>query len=204
MRATPSLGPRTCALTKEQEEGPFYLDEGLLRADITEGESGVLLTLILTVVDASGCTPRAGAAVDVWHANRGGKYSDEAREGTTGKTFLRGVQLTNANGQVTFKTICPGWYAPRACHIHVKVHTGGSVSGSRYASAGGTVVHGGQMFFPPSHNIALRGAYADNLSAFVNNDTDMVYTRQDGDTSLIALSGSMTDGFVGNVTVGIP
>lgn len=48
-------------------EGPYHLDGALVRKDITEGKSGVPLTLRLTVVDATdGCTPVPGAAVELW------------------------------------------------------------------------------------------------------------------------------------------
>ena len=57
-------------------EGPYYLDGALVRKDITEGKSGVPLTLRLTVVDATdGCTPVKGAAVEIWHCDAWGYYS---------------------------------------------------------------------------------------------------------------------------------
>jgi protocatechuate 3,4-dioxygenase beta subunit len=40
---------------------------------------------------------------------------------TTGQTFLRGVQKTDAQGRVTFNTVYPGWYFPRATHAHITV-----------------------------------------------------------------------------------
>jgi hypothetical protein len=39
----------------------------------------------------------------------------------TAQTFLRGIQTTNSDGNVTFTTIYPGWYQGRATHIHVEV-----------------------------------------------------------------------------------
>jgi len=39
-----------------------------------------------------------------------------------GQTFLRGVQTTDTNGEVTFATIYPGWYQGRATHIHFRVY----------------------------------------------------------------------------------
>jgi protocatechuate 3,4-dioxygenase beta subunit len=40
---------------------------------------------------------------------------------TRGKKFLRGYQLTDANGIAEFLTIYPGWYPGRAVHIHFKI-----------------------------------------------------------------------------------
>src|SRR5258705_4715165 len=50
-------------------------------------------------------------------------YSDESVENTVGQTFLRGHQITDSNGAVTFKTIIPGWYSGRTVHIHVMIRT---------------------------------------------------------------------------------
>ena len=59
--------------------------------------------------------------------------------------FLRGVQLTGADGVVEFRTIVPGWYVGRAVHIHLKAHVGGKPRSGRYA--GGHVCHTGQFGF---------------------------------------------------------
>ena len=37
------------------------------------------------------------------------------------KRYLRGVQITDETGYVSFETIYPGWYAPRTVHIHTKI-----------------------------------------------------------------------------------
>jgi protocatechuate 3,4-dioxygenase beta subunit len=72
---------------------------------------------------SSGCSALAGAQVDVWHADAAGVYSDEAVKNTTGQTYLRGYQITDSNGVVTFKTVIPGWYSGRTIHIHVMIRT---------------------------------------------------------------------------------
>jgi protocatechuate 3,4-dioxygenase beta subunit len=36
---------------------------------------------------------------------------------------VRGDQITDSNGAVTFKTIVPGWYSGRTIHIHVMIRT---------------------------------------------------------------------------------
>ena len=48
------------------------------------------------------------------------------REPTGPQRFLRGTQAANDQGEVEFLTIYPGWYNPRAVHVHVKVHLGGN------------------------------------------------------------------------------
>src|SRR5438067_2308343 len=118
-----------CVLTPEVTEGPYYLDLDKVRSDITEGKEGAPLDLKLTVVDATGCTPIKDAAVDVWHCDAGGVYSgfSQASAGggpgggqskTDDQTFLRGTQVSDANGLAEFQTIYPGWYraAVRTCN----------------------------------------------------------------------------------------
>jgi len=36
---------------------------------------------------------------------------------------VRGYQITDSNGAVTFKSIVPGWYSGRTIHIHVMIRT---------------------------------------------------------------------------------
>ena len=52
----------------------------------------------------------------------GGRRRGGHREPTGPERFLRGSQRANENGEVEFLTIYPGWYAPRAVHVHLKVH----------------------------------------------------------------------------------
>lgn len=110
-------------------EGPYYKTGIFTRSDITEGVAGMPMALTITVVDTN-CKPIPNATVDIWHANALGQYSGvtDPKEGcaTCGNaTFLRGSQTTNAQGQVTFQTVFPGWYPGRTVHIHVKVWQNG-------------------------------------------------------------------------------
>ena len=105
-----------CVVTPEQMEGPFFTDVRLNRSDIRSDpadksiKEGVplVLTLRVAAVGNAGCTPLAGATVDVWHCDAVGVYSDSGGN-TAGRKFLRGHQVTDANGSVRFTTIYPGW-----------------------------------------------------------------------------------------------
>jgi protocatechuate 3,4-dioxygenase beta subunit len=112
-------GAATCSVTPEQTEGPFYVDVDKIRSDIREGRPGALLRLALRVRGGAECAPLENAVVDIWHCDAMGVYSGV--QGESG-TFMRGVQVTNAEGVVEFKTIYPGWYMSRTVHIHAKVH----------------------------------------------------------------------------------
>ncbi|WP_392531588.1 intradiol ring-cleavage dioxygenase [Nostoc sp. C117] len=122
-----------CVVTPEQTEGPYFVDEKLNRSDIRSDpadgsvKDGIPLQLTLRVsqIGNTSCTPRAGAIVDIWHCDALGVYSDvtDPSFSTAGKKFLRGYQVTDANGNVQFTTIYPGWYQGRTVHIHFKVRT---------------------------------------------------------------------------------
>jgi len=85
-----------CVLSPEMTDGPYYLPGEKLRRNISEGLPGAPLALRFSVVEAASCKPIKGAAVDIWHASAGGKYSGEEANDTVGLTFLRGIQRTDA------------------------------------------------------------------------------------------------------------
>lgn len=98
------------------------------------------MALKLRIVDAGTCQPIRNAVVAVWHCDGSGYYSgypdQNPDSGNTEKLnrskhidpsdpnehFLRGTQRTDANGEINFLTIYPGWYAGRTVHIHCKVY----------------------------------------------------------------------------------
>lgn len=125
---TPAAQPQgLCTLFPQAVEGPYYFDPRLMRSDIAEGRPGLPTQLILKVIDSRPCTPISGARVDIWHADARGIYSGYASQGdnhdisTKSDTYLRGTQISGADGTVTFRSIYPGWYPGRTPHIHVKV-----------------------------------------------------------------------------------
>ncbi|PAZ09447.1 protocatechuate dioxygenase [Streptomyces sp. SA15] len=219
--ATSSSG--TCmTLMSSVTEGPYYLDNALVRKDITEGKSGVPLTLRLTVVDATdGCTPVSGAAVEIWHcdawgyysgyttANPGGSAPAESEDGSTAndQTYLRGYQIANANGVVKFETIFPGWYTPRTCHIHLKVHTGGQKEDGTYE--GGKVNHTGQLFFADAiaEEIFTLEPYSKHTGTYTQLADDMVYDGGGASSGLLTLEpvhkSDPSKGYKGFLTLGV-
>jgi protocatechuate 3,4-dioxygenase beta subunit len=64
-----------CALMPEQEVGPYYIADELLRSEITEKKPGVPLNLRIALLDARTCKPLTNAAVDIWHCDALGIYS---------------------------------------------------------------------------------------------------------------------------------
>ena len=186
--AAVASGAVSCVLAPEQTEGPYYLDDQKIRRDITDGKTGVPLALRLTVVDASTCRPLKGAAVDVWHCDAAGVYSGV--QGDT-RSFLRGIQRTNAKGLALFETIYPGWYPGRTVHVHVKV------------SLGSNVVHTGQLYFPDRVTDAVyrRTPYRRRPNRDPRNAGDSIY-RNGGRRSTLRLTRRGT-GYVAAITMGV-
>ena len=188
--AAVSSGLVTCVLTPELTEGPYYIAGEKVRRNITERHPGTRLDLHLSVVDASTCKPIRGAAVDIWHADAGGVYSGFGA-GASSRTFMRGIQPTDANGLATFVTVYPGWYQGRTVHIHVKVHVGGNV------------VHTGQLFFNDALTDAVYRAkpYANRPNRDTRNADDSIYVNG-GKRSMLVVKRNGT-GYVGSITMGV-
>jgi protocatechuate 3,4-dioxygenase beta subunit len=181
----------SCILTPEQTEGPYYIAGEKLRRNITDGRPGTSLVLRAFVVDATTCRPIRNAAVDIWHADAGGVYSGFG-DGASSRTFMRGIQRTNAKGLAQFRTVYPGWYQGRTVHIHVKVHVGGSV------------VHTGQLYFPDSVTDAVyrRAPYSSRPNRDVRNATDSVY-RNGGSKSVVKLKRNSAGVYIATITMGV-
>jgi protocatechuate 3,4-dioxygenase beta subunit len=188
--AAVASGAVTCVLTPELTEGPYYIADEKVRRNITEGRPGTPLTLRLAVVDVSTCKPISGAAVDVWHADAGGTYSGFGA-GSGNRTFMRGIQRTNASGIVTFQTVYPGWYMGRTVHIHVK------------ANVAGNVVHTGQIFFSDALTDAVyrRPPYSRRPGRDMRNAQDSIFVNG-GSKSLLKVRKQGT-GYVGTLTMGV-
>lgn len=197
-----SGAPQVCMLMPEQEEGPFFVAMAVVRKNIVDGKAGLPFTLRITLVDPKqSCAPIQNAAIDVWTCDALGVYS-KATDGM----FLRGVQLTDANGTLEFETIFPGWYPARSNHIHVKVHIGGQVAGMNYT--GGHVSHTGNLFIPEDLCVAVskQAPYTANTVTRKTLSQDMVFNSQNGAKAMLTVT--LVDpakpelGYVGSIVLG--
>lgn len=194
-----------CVLTARMTEGPYYIDEALIRRDIREDRQGVAFALRLKVVDAATCAALPGAAVDMWHCDAGGVYSAAPQFGRDERTspghlkpdgaarFLRGRQVAGADGFVEFVTIYPGWYSGRTPHIHLKV-----LVGEREAATS-------QLFFPTdlSNEIYAGAPYAARGPADTPNDRDGVLNRARGGDGAWPKITRASAGVIGTLTIGV-
>lgn len=185
-----------CEVVPELTEGPYYIDADAVRSDIREDRQGTPLTLAIRVRNFAGCTPIANAVVDIWHCDATGNYSgfESSSTGAAGggaggrggpppggggpgggggntptdtKRYLRGSQVTGADGIAKFVTIYPGWYQGRTVHAHVKVHVGSNQ------------VVTSQLFFDEAvtRQVYATGPYATNTGQDTSNANDGIFAE---------------------------
>ena len=201
---TPTTGNSSCILTASLTEGPFFVDEKLNRSDIrTDPATGAVsagtplaLTFNVQRVASNACTPLTGAYLDVWHCDAAGVYSDVS--GSTRK-FLRGYQITDANGSAAFQTVYPGWYGGRAVHIHFKLRL--------YAGSTRTYEFTSQFFFDDTFtdSVYTQSPYSSRGSRSTRNANDGIYNSlSTTDKSGLTLQTSKTsDGYAGVINLGV-
>lgn len=210
-----------CAIVPSETGGPYPGDgsntvngsvvnalllSGIVRSDIRTSiasasgtASGVPLTITLTLVNAD-CVPLAGYAVYLWHCTQDGNYSLYS-SGVTGQNYLRGVQQTDANGQVTFTTIFPGCYSGRVPHVHFEVYPS-----LAKATSSANIVRTSQFTFPMD---TLNTVYtASGYSASVTNLKQISYATDnvfsDGySLQMATTSGSNSAGYTANLQVAV-
>ncbi len=193
-----------CEERPEQTEGPYFVDELLNRSDIrtdpTDGSvsEGIKLSLAFAVGQVQGetCTPLADAQVDIWHCDAAGLYSDEASEGTEGRKFLRGYQLTDADGMARFITIFPGWYSGRTIHIHFKIR----------------LFKGDETVYDFTSQLNFDGALCDTVMLLppydtrglqdTTNEEDGIFSS-DGDSLMLDLAEDGEGGYTGTFNIGL-
>lgn len=184
---------------------------GIVRSDIrpsfissTTVATGVLVKITLTVVNVNAtCAPLAGYAVYLWHCDRNGLYSLYS---VPTESYLRGVQVTDANGQVTFTTIFPAAYSGRYPHMHFEVFSNlSNAIGGKYAVltsqlamplAVCNTVFADTTTYPTSASnlskvaISSDNVFGDNTAAQIAQQTP-------------TMTGSPSAGYVATATIGI-
>ena len=224
--ATTSTNGGSCSVIPTETAGPSTADgsvasghrlnalalSGIVRRDIRTSvgsasgtAQGVPLTVVLTLVNAgSACEALAGRAVYLWHCTRDGGYSMYSG-GHTQENYLRGVQVSDSNGQVTFTTIFPGCYSGRWPHIHFEVYR--SLAAATDAGSVGDHALVSQPALPESACRSVYGAVSGYAGSLANLNaitlaSDNIFS--DGySTQMATVTGDATNGFAATLTVGV-
>jgi protocatechuate 3,4-dioxygenase beta subunit len=205
------------AETPEETAGPFPADgsngvdvlgeSGIVRSDITASfgsasgtAEGVPLTIKMVVYDLNGddATVLTGAAVYLWHCDRGGNYSMYS-QGVEDENYLRGVQATDSDGYVEFTSIFPAAYSGRWPHVHFEVYPS-----LEDATSGSNRLRTSQLALP--EDVCKQVYETDGYDASVSNlsqtslDSDNVFG--DGYSLQMAkVTGTNDDGYVATLNV---
>lgn len=216
--AAGSVGTGSVGEIPEETAGPYpgdgsngpdaLAEDGIVRQDIrssfgssTTTAGGVPLTIELTVVDvAAGGTPLAGAAVYLWHCDREGRYSMYSG-GVEDENYLRGVQVADDEGRLSFTTVFPACYSGRWPHAHFEVFS--SVDD---ATGDGRPLVTSQLALPDDvcAIVFATEGYGDSVRNLgrVSLDSDMVFS--DGvDEQMAVVAGSVDAGYTASLTVGV-
>ncbi|PHR61109.1 MAG: intradiol ring-cleavage dioxygenase [Robiginitomaculum sp.] len=184
---------------------------GVIRQDLrtsfgayTGTATGVELQLTITIVNVNdGCSPLEGYVVYLWHCDAIGQYSiyDLPSE-----NYLRGVGISDSNGEVVFTTIVPGCYPGRFPHTHFEIFES-ETTATHYDNR----LLVSQMVVPETvceevyNNASGYGQSASNLSR-VSIASDNVFADNSSDEIAMQtpeLSGNITNGYTGTVEIGI-
>ncbi len=200
-----------CTLAPQMTEGPYWVDERLNRADVTTNTTrtsvtnAVPMTLDILLQDQSGqlCGMNAGGnvQVDIWHCDAAGAYSDASGAGqasTIGQTFLRGYQVSDAAGLVSFRTIYPGWYTGRAVHIHLRARI--------YDANGNTTYNfATQLFFDDAFTdqVYTRSPYNTRGARNTRNSNDGIFAGGGANAPMLALSNRSDGSVAAAVAIGL-
>ncbi|MBM7805008.1 protocatechuate 3,4-dioxygenase beta subunit [Geodermatophilus bullaregiensis] len=186
---------------------------GIVRSDIRSSfgdasatAEGVPMTLTLTISDlANGGVPFAGVAVYVWHCDRDGGYSLYS-EGITEQNYLRGVQVADGDGAVTFTSIVPACYTGRWPHIHFEVYPDqASITDSTTAIATSQVALPQDVcdtvYATPGYESSVRNLA--QLSLDSDSDSDNVFGDDAGAGQLATVTSDVSSGYTVALAVGV-
>lgn len=201
----------------DETNGPYPADgsngvdvleqSGIVRQDIrssfgdsTTTAEGIPLELEFTILDLAGdSAPFAGVAVYAWQCDRAGGYSMYS-EGITNENYLRGVQIADADGRVSFTSIVPACYPGRWPHVHFEVYPD-EASITDHDNCIAT----SQLALPKDlcDTVYATSGYEQSVTNLsqLTLETDNVFGDDGGVHQLGAVTGSLDTGYTVTLTV---
>jgi len=205
----------SCREIPDETAGPYPGDgsngknalttTGIVRSDIRESfgdlsgsAQGIELTVTLKLVDAQ-CKPLGGFSIYIWHCDRDGNYSLYT---VTNQNYLRGVQLTDDDGSVTFTTTFPGCYSGRWPHIHFEIF-----ESVEQATAGQNSIKTSQLALPKAQcaEVYATSGYEKSVANLAQTSltSDMVFSDDGAALQLAAVTGSVSAGYSASLEVAV-
>lgn len=213
--ATTSAGSGSCSAIPSETAGPYPGDgtnganalvlSGIVRSNIkgslttSSVASGVPLTINLKLVSTS-CADLAGYAVYLWHCDQNGNYSMYS-SGVVNENYLRGVQVADASGNVSFTTIFPGCYSGRYPHVHFEVFPS-----LVQATSGNNDVKTSQFTFSSSvfADVYASSGYSTSAANLAGTSLASDNVFSDGSSLQVAsTSGSVSGGYTALLQVAV-
>lgn len=126
------------------------------------------------------------------------------------RTFLRGLQPTDADGVAQFHTVFPGHYAIRTTHQHVLAHVNATLLPNNTIT-GGSIAHVGQIFFDQDLIDSVEATYPYNTNTIPrtpNTNDSILASEVEGTDSdplveYALLGGDVTDGIFAWITIAV-
>lgn len=168
-------------------QGSHYLKNTYLRSDLRDNQTGLPLSIQLTVLDSHSCAPVENALVEIWGANTHGAYSGGFMGAQTPRfdcsSWLRGGLATDSDGTVKFETIYPGPEPKRAPALHAIIRTDWYEHGKNKTIDSDSTPFAaaiGKIFFPNDVNgqVYEDPNYKDKSMNAVKNEADACYKAQ--------------------------
>jgi protocatechuate 3,4-dioxygenase beta subunit len=215
----------SCSNTPSETAGPYPGDgtntngsslvnvltqSGIVRSDIRSSfggysgtAAGVPLAVTLQLVNTNAsCAALSGYAVYIWHCDRAGNYSLYS-SAALNQNYLRGVQVSDAGGKVSFTSIFPGCYSGRWPHIHFEIYRSLAL-----ATSGTNDILTSQLALPAAACKQVYGVasgYEASVSNFNSTSlaSDNVFGNDSAALQLASVTGDAGNGFTANIVVGI-
>ncbi|ATY34271.1 hypothetical protein CVN68_21835 [Sphingomonas psychrotolerans] len=173
---------------------------GSTATPVTEAPVPIDFTITLVNYNAN-CAPLVGYAIYIWHVNQKGAYSYYPTRVDANESYNRGMQVTDANGQVHFKIYYP--LSAEGLYPFVGFEVFPSLAA---ATHGSNAIFNSQMSFDYNllTNIFDENSYTVRFSTWTNQFRPHTPAEREQETIKLTRVGSpRATGLTGGITVPI-